>query len=145
MRHKEDPPMQNILLVVLILVFLAISVAVIVAVFYFLDRWMEMPPPIPAPVRRWGQRDGLIYVVGMFAVFGLLTFGIWAIFQQPVASSAIIAFGICMIFLFIAFFFSWLHAKAKSGSVLLDCGESRFGGIAVRQSSPFSPTFQMWG
>ncbi|HUG93075.1 MAG TPA: hypothetical protein VML55_19700 [Planctomycetaceae bacterium] len=112
--------MQNILPVVLILVFVAINVAVFVAVFYFLQRWMAKR--VPAPVRRRGQLNALICGVGVVAVLGLLTVGIWAIFKQPVASSAIIAFGIFWLFIFTAFFVSWLHAKATSGPVLLDCG-----------------------
>ena len=127
--------MQNILPVVVILVFVAINVAVFVAVSYFFRRWMAKR--LPAPVRRRGQLNALICGVSMVAVLGLLTVFIWAIFKQPVASSAIIAFGIFWIFIFTTFLVGWLHAKATSGPVLLDCGPHPFKKLFFFQAAFF--------
>lgn len=115
--------MQNVLPVVLLLVFpvnVAVFVAVFVAVMYFFRRWMAKR--LPAPVRRRGQLNALICGVGVLVVLGLLAVAIWAIFKQPIAFSAAIAFGIFWGLIFTAFLAGWLYAKGTAGPLLLDCG-----------------------
>ena len=112
--------MQSIPPLVRTLGFVAIYVAVFGAVFYFLQRWVAKR--LPAPVRRRGQLNALVCGAGVLAVLALLTAGIWAIFKQPIASSAAIAVGLFWIFIFTAFFVGWLHAKSTAGPLRLDCG-----------------------
>ena len=108
--------MQNILPIGLLLGFVSVNVVV----FYFIQRWMSKR--ISVEVLRRGQLNALICAIGVVAILSLLTVGIWAIFKQPVVSSAIIAFGIFWIFIFTTFIVCWRHGKATSGPVLLDCG-----------------------
>lgn len=112
--------MPDPILVALILGFVVLNAAVIIGIIYLVRRWTSKS--VPAPVQERGQANALICGVAVVAVLGLLVAGIWAIFNRSFASSAIIAFGVFWIFIFTAFVASWLHGKATSGSLLLDCG-----------------------
>jgi hypothetical protein len=69
-----------------------------------------------------GIKNAVICLIGVLGIIGIMAFGVSALTGRTFRDSAVIAFGIFWIGIFVAFVSTFLIGRRKRGEVLLDCG-----------------------